>query len=700
MATPVEPTTFPAGLLEWAGHRSGGVRRLFDKGSGRPSGAVIRTSLLERLEAWVESIVDGVAGTPRIVLLVGGPGNGKTEAVEATIHALDRKLNGGNLLSRTFEPLFAPDSGKAVPRLAQVDVSSLLKRPSIGTLAIVQDASVTDPAFPGRSPASLLVSDLSKYVSDSSAGVYLACVNRGVLDDALIAAIDDRQVAVQGLLADIVRAVGLSPTAPPCWPLEGHVAIAVWPMDVESLLVARSSGDASPARQLLDSATRAQAWPEAGKCPAGDRCPFCLSRSLLIGDPHQTALLQVLRWYELATGKRWSFRDMFSLISFLLAGVPSSGADETLSPCEWAARLLDIQSKTTSKPESLRLRAPFLLVASQYQHALFGRWPRLSGRGFRADLRELKMEGHPTLMGLHHFLSGGRGLAVPATLEPQLVGLSESLDPALADPDEEVEVSSRTALPLRDIDARFSQSTREGLQFLRKYRCLTVLEVDLLQRLAETDDDLGEGEARRRRPATASRLQSFIREFACRLVRRTLGVRSGVVRDAATLKAFQAVIDGDEQLLHDSVKQVEGLLNEKDRFVVTLNTTFGEPLPPEPRRAVLTTDRQKVRPRESRAVGRPTASLRFLTVGAGHSVQSIPMTYELFRSVRELRAGMMPASLPRPVVALLDTTRARLSGQIVRDDNLLDGAEIRIGLRSEVIVRELNKFIVRQEDGR
>jgi len=76
------------------------------------------------------------------------------------------------------------------------------------------------------------------------------------------------------------------------------------------------------------------------------------------------------------------------------------------------------------------------------------------------------------------------------------------------------------------------------------------------------------------------------------------------------------------------------------------------------------------------------------------------MTYELFRSVRELRDGMRPASLPRPVVALLDTTRARLSGQIVRDDSLLDGAEIRIGLRSEVIVRELNKFIVRQEDGR
>jgi hypothetical protein len=653
--------------------------------------------LLERLERWVESIVNGAEDTPRIVLLVGGPGNGKTEAVEATIHAMDRKLNGGNLLASAFEQLFAPDAGKPVPRLARVDVSSLLKRPSIGTLDIVQDASVADPAFPGCTPASLLVADLSRCVADPARGVYLACVNRGVLDDALIAAIDEPQVAVRGLLADIVSAVGLSPMAPTCWPLEGHPAIAVWPMDVESLLVTTSSGNASPARQLLDAATREDAWPEANKCVAGDRCPFCLSRSLLVGDRHQAALLQILRWYELATGKRWSFRDLYSLVSFLLAGVPTSGTAESLSPCEWAARLLDIQSKTTSKSESLRLRAPFLLVAAQYQHALFGRWPRLSGRGFRADLKELKMEGHPTLMGLHQFLNGGRGLAIPATLEPQLVGLSESLDPALADPDEEVEVSSKSVVLLRDIDARFSQSTREGLQFLRRFRSLSVLEVDLLQKLADTDDALGEGEARRRRPATASRLQSFIRDFACRLVRRTLGVRSGVVRDAATLKGFQAVIDGDEQLLHDSVKQVEGLLNEKERFVVTLNTTFGEPLPPEPRRAVLTTDRQKVRPRESRVGGRPAAALRFLTVGAGASSQSIPMTYELFRSVRELRAGMIPASLPRPVVALLDTTRARLSGRIVRDHNLLDGAEIRIGLRSEVIVREMNKFIVRQE---
>jgi len=40
---------YPAALIEWAGHHSGGVRRLFDDGSGRPSKAVVKTNLLARL---------------------------------------------------------------------------------------------------------------------------------------------------------------------------------------------------------------------------------------------------------------------------------------------------------------------------------------------------------------------------------------------------------------------------------------------------------------------------------------------------------------------------------------------------------------------------------------------------------------------------------------------------------------------------
>jgi hypothetical protein len=59
---------------------------------------------------------------------------------------------------------------------------------------------------------------------------------------------------------------------------------------------------------------------------------------------------------------------------------------------------------------------------------------------------------------------------------------------------------------------------------------------------------------------------------------------------------------------------------------------------------------------------------------------------------------MVPASLPRSVVALLDTTRAKLGGSVVRDEESLQGSEIHLGIRSDVIVRENGEFIVRRED--
>jgi hypothetical protein len=220
------------------------------------------------------------------------------------------------------------------------------------------------------------------------------------------------------------------------------------------------------------------------------------------------------------------------------------------------------------------------------------------------------------------------------------------------------------------------------------------LELEVLARLDAADRRLSDIDIVNRKPAIAGRVQLLVRDFACRFVRRSIGARSASVRDGHTLSGFQKVIEGDGTLLHEAAKQVELLLNEKDRFVITLNTTFGEPLPPLQRRATLTSDKQKVRPRQLPGNDRPKASLRFLGVGSGGASQSIPLTYELFKSVRELRQGLMVASLPRPVIALIDTTRARLAGTIVRDEELLEGATIRIGARDDEIVRDRNSFAV------
>jgi len=284
-----------------------------------------------------------------------------------------------------------------------------------------------------------------------------------------------------------------------------------------------------------------------------------------------------------------------------------------------------------------------------------------------------------------------------------LEGLVDLLDPALADPDSAVWVSAKTSLLLRDIDARFSQSVGEGLSFVRKYHCLSTLEVDLLERLARVDADLTASEVRRRRPAAANRIQRLVRDFSCRLVRRSLGARDAVVRDAEILKGFQSVVDDSDSsgdLLFEAAKHVEGLLNKGEHFEVSLSTTFGQPLPPQSRRATLIVPKQRVRIRGATHGGRPKAPICFLSVGSMTTEQPIALTYELFRAVKELAAGMSQASLPRPVVALLDTTRARLSGPLVRDEELLEDSEIRLGTSGELVSRSRHKFVVRQETRR
>lgn len=690
-------TAFPEGLLEWAGHRKGGVRRMFSDSNGRPSGRLIKTSLLQRLRAWAEDIAAGKSDAPRIVLLVGGPGNGKTEAVEDAIRELEVSLALDGEIRAKLAPLFNPNDGSTVPRRVSVDTGELGAARSLD-LVLVQDASVGDTDDSTSTPAQCLVVDLETTLAAGSSAIYLACVNRGILDDALIAAGASGR-PIHRTLATIVDALGARVGAPSCWPLSKHPEIAIWPMDVESLFLApEEHGVASPAEQALSIAVDEARWPSTGSCVAGDRCPFCRSRSLLASEPHGSSFLKVLRQYELASGKRWSFRDLFSLLSYLLAGSPPEGQDSNLSPCAWAARLQELEGTTASRMETARLTAPFLLVAAQYQHALFGQWPRLGRYGIRRELREVGLEGDQTLLGLSAFLSGAQALSVPRTLRTELSSIVQALDPAYASPDLDVDLSNQTTVKLRDIDARFSHSVREGYEFIRRYQFLSLNETSLLRRLADADDKLGSADARKKRPATAASLQVLVREFACRLVRRTLGVRNALTQGKETIEDFAHLVASNDNLAYEAAKQVESLLNENGKFTVTLNNTFGEPPPPITRRVVLETMRQKVRSFKPETSGRPRSDLRFLTVGSQTSTQAIPLTYELYRAVRELREGMLAASLPRGVVASLDAARARLAGRVVRDEEALDGAEMRIGIRDERIAIEYGTFRLRTEE--
>jgi hypothetical protein len=402
----------------------------------------------------------------------------------------------------------------------------------------------------------------------------------------------------------------------------------------------------------------------------------------------------MLRHYELASGKRWNFRDLFSLAAHLLAGESDEVSKITSGPCGWAAATL---GKKGSHPGIQRKRALLQLLSRQYPHSLFSCWPLERARQLQTDISDLKLKEFPVLAALQLFLSRDHRQESTSTLRSQLSGLSGYLDPAFASPSFEVPLSQNKTVRYEELDRRFSLSIRDGREFLARHKCLTPLESAVLKDLEEADEKLSTEDVRRARPATAERVQALIRLVACRIGRRIVGAKAGITRDFETLSAYHLVAQGDLLTLQKATQQVEELLNSVDRrFVVSLNTTFGEPLPPPERRALLTTDVQRVRTLPGGdAEGRPELPLRFLKVGASGAARPVALTYDLFKATQMLQEGMIPASLPRSVVALLDTTRARLAGAIVRNDEELDNSEISIGVRDDTIVRSFGRFVVR-----
>src|SRR5262245_33770902 len=128
---------YPAGLLDWAGHRLGGVKRLFHSSSGRPAGGIVATPLLSRLSNWTRALARGET-VPHVLLLVGGPGNGKTEAVEHTIAEIDAAFAAGGELVAIASRLF--DGSISTPsRLVSLELPR--QTAGVRAIAIVQDAS-------------------------------------------------------------------------------------------------------------------------------------------------------------------------------------------------------------------------------------------------------------------------------------------------------------------------------------------------------------------------------------------------------------------------------------------------------------------------------------------------------------------------------------------------------------------------------
>ena len=296
--------SYPAGLLDWAGHRKGGVRKPFDNETGRPLGKQLETKLVNQLNIWQDELIqNGIQNkTPRFIMLVGGPGNGKSDAIDGCISQLDQKLHAHGALINSFAEAFTSNQNSLPPRRIEVSIGNFSygKLPKDLKIWLVQDATESSE---DNSPEAALLEEITCLANSLENIIYICCVNRGILSQVSSLAHEKSTPDIIDLIEEIVSASSVGINLDPCWPLPKNNNFAIWPMDEESLVSANSEGK-SVAHQIFEAALDKQKWPE--KCVAGKLCPFCENRRQLSITNQLDSLVDILANYEFVCWMWWS----------------------------------------------------------------------------------------------------------------------------------------------------------------------------------------------------------------------------------------------------------------------------------------------------------------------------------------------------------------------------------------------------------
>jgi hypothetical protein len=671
-----EEKLFPNAFFSWSGSSDGAVKRPFEVDEKRLIGP-IQTRVIERLNAWAENVVAGFT-CPRSVFLVGGPGNGKTDAVEGTIRQLGVLLGCPD----EIENHFRTEYGKYLDRGVLPRKVVLIKK--IGRydgVHLVQDATVRDSQFPDKTPQELLLNDLEEIVLNaSSRQLYICCVNRGVLAESIsIAADGEHRVGTVDFLNQVSYAVTSHPDAVDAWPLTEYRDVAIWPMDVESLVdPALYENGETPGDRIFNHVVDASRWKDHRNCPAKDHCPFHANHELLSNYKVRGALLELLYAYELVSGKRWNFRELFGLVSATMVG--SENEYTGLTPCEWVQKQVEV---ATGSDNNAACRAAFNLVSKLYMHALFPRWPKL-GNIRNQFSQKLKVSGN-TFGGQREIVQGFLSALfqrVPdnsSTVSTLLSGvIGEALDPVGYNGNRPINNSG--SILMNQVEECFSHSITLGSKTVSRY--LVGPEKLLFKYLEQGEGFLENTESfSKNNLQVAKEVHASMKIFSARLFKRSIGVRCGIYQHVDEIALYKQSLCNPQEMVR--LKRVfEKLINNDSSFQASLVTTFGQPDPSFSRNALLRSPFVSVKSLSlEMREGRPRLKLPYFKIGS----RAIPLTFELYFALHHSSMGLDPASLPEEVFALLDSTKSCVLGEIVRDEDRVDQFDIIVGGLDEII---------------
>ena len=556
-------------LPEWHGTGKGGVRSPY-RGGGQPTGETIRTPVIVRLDELARDLAAG-RPSPRWVYLVGGPGNGKSEAVEAFIGFLDGYLQASNAVVTVARTKFTAASG--IPRKVEIDGSEIegsaaeafVRR--VGRLVIVQDASSLET---DGTAGQALLDDLVDLERGSGRvpATYICCVNRGILADACRRAygLGPNNPAFR-VLKTIVEATAFrigtaQGSRPPCWPTSNS-RLACWPLDVTSLFE-EFEGVRAPGETLIAAATDEARWEFAGgcsDCDSRDYCPFRANATSLRDADSRKAFVALVRRGELASSERFNFRSALSLVAESIVGdwPDFSGLRD---PCEWVHEL--VEQVTRDPPSRIdAIRSSLRLMERLTPHAVF---PERGPTALEEEVHRSAVESRCLVTGWSLTASPNASFSGNTTLRhATLPRVLSPLDPAWYSPlsrDDE----------LRVVEDDYGQGVAEGNSAFAPR--LTKIEQSFLSWLAIAEQEwVGTSPVESRR---AHQAQRYLRGWAASIVKRSLAIKKGEHNFGTFLAEYESGLRDRQRLLIHIRNPLERVLGTP-LFRFGVMESFGRP---------------------------------------------------------------------------------------------------------------------------
>jgi hypothetical protein len=539
----------------------------------------------ELLDHLVDKYSSWRADAPEIdwCFLVGGPGNGKSEALRLLAGCLDLALP-------------ARASGQPVPRTIPIGWPANRQPLASGlSPAFVNDASIPRPAGTGTNSTGSLQQDICDALRETTEGRATALfvnVNRGILveecasigtptgtpADLLAGGILRWLSAPQDSLAvEGLSAVSLpSPTAPyyaqlrvelSALGIESCVVIHVVFLDVLSLFEPRPGAatkaidfSASPptaakyqtfgrlisdditrddttAGGLLKSYVELARWQDGGckdpgtgtPCQAAATCPFAQNAGWLQHAALRHRFLDTLRAAEIAAARRFSYRDLLGHVSLAIIGPPRPEWLLGTHPCSWVA---DHHQRATSGTTDQATPAIVELAKTRIYENLF------PTAGFPVDKRSASykhQQGHVFNTILADLIPSSE----PARLQP--------FERAFTDIDPARDTDRWDGVRTKVLDAIESLDISPPSQQLIDLLLLPAAAISDIERMIDTvvsqeiASDMPKG-----KDASNARVR-ILRRYRATMLLRQVGLANGRVR---FLPAFEAWLEEQENALN------------------------------------------------------------------------------------------------------------------------------------------------------